>query len=429
MKTCASCGASLPDGAAFCIGCGSREFKAAYMPDLNAQEEEKPKVEYDQYGRPIGPDGKPIIKSYDDRFDQPQFGSDYSEGLSQEYADQFHSQQYLDSDRSQSYDPQQYGQYDQQYQQGYEQQYQQGYEQKYQQGYEQQYQQGYEQQYQQGYEQQGYEQQYQQGYEQQYQQGYEQQGYDQQYQQGYEQQGYDQQYQQSYEQQSYEQPAYEQPAYEQQSYEQPSYEQPVYEEPAPAKTNTAFDAPVKSEPPKPSGPDPYAASKDFKFVRKEKPEGEEQNKPEPEKPKNAKEFIDTISNTSDYTSSFDPNNFAENKKYCKLAVLGITFWVPYVFAKDSLSARFYANQGLLIFILEVIAGIFNAFICGGIIQTAFYINDPYNPHLGIMGWIFDLIFTAIFFAVPVFLIVTAFKNIDAGRVKDVPLIGKLRILK
>ena len=384
MKTCASCGASLPDGAAFCIGCGSREFKAAYMPDLNAQEEEKPKVEYDQYGRPIGPDGKPIIKSYDDRFDQPQFGSDYSEGFTQEYAEQFNSQQYLDSDRSQSYDAQQYGQYDQQYQQGYGQQ----------------------------------------GYEQQYQQGY-----DQQYQQGYEQQGYAQQYQQSYEQQSYEQPAYEQPAYEQQSYEQPSYEQPVYGEPAPAKTNTAFDAPVKSEPPKPSGPDPYAASKDFKFVRKEKPEGEEQNKPEPEKPKNAKEFIDTISNTSDYTSSFDPNNFAENKKYCKLAVLGITFWVPYVFAKDSLSARFYANQGLLIFILEVIAGIFNAFICGGIIQTAFYINDPYNPHLGIMGWIFDLIFTAIFFAVPVFLIVTAFKNIDAGRVKDVPLIGKLRILK
>ena len=342
MKTCASCGASLPDGAAFCIGCGSREFKAAYMPDLNAQEEEKPKVEYDQYGRPIGPDGKPIIKSYDDRFDQPQFGSDYSEGISQEYADQFHSQQYLDSDRSQSYDPQQYGQYDQQYQQGYEQQY----------------------------------------------------------------------------QQSYEQPVYEQPV----------YEEPAPEEPAPVK-RSSFEASEKKEPQKPSGPDPYAASKDFKFVRKEKPDEEEQSEPEPEKPKNAKEFLDTISNTSDYTSSFDPNNFAENKKYCKLAVLGITFWVPFVFAKDSLSARFYANQGFLIFILEVIAGIFNAFICGGIVQTAFYINDPYNPHLGIMGWIFDLIFTAIFFAVPVFLIITAFKNIDAGRVKDIPLIGKLRILR
>ena len=54
MKICASCGASLPDGAAFCISCGSKEFTNPVMPDLNAPEEEKPKIEYDQYGRPIG---------------------------------------------------------------------------------------------------------------------------------------------------------------------------------------------------------------------------------------------------------------------------------------------------------------------------------------------------------------------------------------
>ena len=45
MKICASCGASLPDGAAFCITCGSKEFVAAVVPDLDAPQPEKPKIE------------------------------------------------------------------------------------------------------------------------------------------------------------------------------------------------------------------------------------------------------------------------------------------------------------------------------------------------------------------------------------------------
>ena len=47
----------------------------------------------------------------------------------------------------------------------------------------------------------------------------------------------------------------------------------------------------------------------------------------------------------------------------------------------------------------------------------------------IVGILLDLIITAVIYCVPIFMIVTAFKNIDQGKVKDVPFVGKFRILK
>ena len=421
MKVCASCGASLPDGAAFCIGCGSKEFRTETMPDLNAPEPEKPKIEYDQYGRPIGQDYSQtsqyeeprFTQSYDDysdsysstQSDYPQYIEQYTEQMSQ-------SGQYDQSGYTQPYGQQQYSQggYTQPYGQP---QYDQG-------GYQQQYSQP---QYDQG----GYQQQYQ---HQQYDQG----GYQQQYSQSqYDQGGY---------QQQYEQPA-EQPVYSEQQYEEPVYEepaQPVQPEPEVQQPqnyyhseHTSADQIELSEEPvsdidpyaaKKDEYDPYEAAKNFKFEKKEDVRGETTEQPE-ENPKDVKGMLAKFQNTNDHTLEYDANTFAANKQACKLAVLGITFWVPFVSAsaKNCGAARFYANQGLLIFIAELIL-LIPELMFTGIIGVGLTLGAQI-----IIGIILDLIITAIIYCVPIFMILTAFKNIDQGKVKDIPFIGRFRIIK
>ena len=382
MKVCASCGASLPDGAAFCIGCGSKEFVSETLPDLNAPQPEKPKIEYDQYGRPIGQE---YAQS---QYEEPRFSESFDD--------------YSQSSYSQESD---YPQYIEQYSEQMSQQYQQP----------------------------QYGQQYQQPYQPQYQQPYQQPQYEQpQYQQPYQQPQYEPQYQQpQYEQQQYEQPQYEeQPVYSEQEYEQPQTVEPQPQQNVYHSEHTAY-VPAEDEKESDFDPyaaagkkddfDPYEAAKNFKFEKKEDSENSEQE-PE-ESPKDLKGILAKYQNTKDHTYEYDQNTFSANKQTCKLAVLGITFWVPFVAAKDCGAARFYANQGLLIFIIEVIL-LIPELIFTGIIGVGLTLGAQI-----IVGILLDLIITAVIYCVPIFMIVTAFKNIDQGKVKDVPFVGKFRILK
>ena len=392
MKVCASCGASLPDGAAFCIACGSKEFKSEFMPDLDAPQPEKPKIEYDQYGRPIGQ------QFAQQQYEQPHFSESYEDQYEQKFSDQVDHPQFLEGyqssgySQSQSYDTPQYIE--------------------------------------------GYQPQYSQQYQQ-----YQQPAYDdsQQYQQRsvYEQsQQYQQQpvYEQS--QQYQQQPAYEQPQqYQQQPvYEQPQQyqQQPVYEEPQ------QYQQPVVPEPepdPKPvekefdpyeaakensNKVDPHEAAKNFKFEKKEPSEQQEEI---PENPKNLKEYIAYFRNTDDHTNEYDPYKFSEKKSICRLTVLGPTFWLPFVAAKDSASARFYANQGLLVFIVELIL-----LIPEVIFTTIVGIGFSLGAQI-IVGLVIDVILTLIIYSVPIFMIASAWKDMNEGKIKDIPFIGKLRIIK
>ena len=380
MKVCASCGASLPDGAAFCIACGSKEFKSEFMPDLDAPQPEKPKIEYDQYGRPIGQ------QFAQQQYEQPHFSESYEDQYEQKFSDQVDHPQFLEGyqssgySQSQSYDTPQYIE--------------------------------------------GYQPQYSQQYQQ-----YQQPAYDdsQQYQQRsvYEQsQQYQQQpvYEQS--QQYQQQPAYEQPQqYQQQPvYEEPQqYQQPVVPEPEPdpKPVEKEFD-PYEAAKENSNKVDPHEAAKNFKFEKKEPSEQQEEI---PENPKNLKEYIAYFRNTDDHTNEYDPYKFSEKKSICRLTVLGPTFWLPFVAAKDSASARFYANQGLLVFIVELIL-----LIPEVIFTTIVGIGFSLGAQI-IVGLVIDVILTLIIYSVPIFMIASAWKDMNEGKIKDIPFIGKLRIIK
>ena len=248
-----------------------------------------------------------------------------------------------------------------------------------------------------------------------------------------------------------------QPQYEQQPVEQqPVYEeqqQPVYEEQPPVEEvtepvntpeETSEEAPAEEtetpqeseqpeEPEEPEEPkeNPYEVSKNFVFEKKEKPEN-----PEPETkemPKNIKGFIDMFMNTKDHTYEFDKDDIAKNQKNALIACFGITFWLPFISKDYSRYARFYGNQGLLTLITMIPSIIFYSLITGVVICnacTASVYNNGAEAfrYLTFGGWIAAIIFFAICFAIPIFIIYCSITSIKQGKAKDIPFIGKLRLI-
>lgn len=111
----------------------------------------------------------------------------------------------------------------------------------------------------------------------------------------------------------------------------------------------------------------------------------------------------------DYTNQFDPNDIQQNKVMAILAYLGILFLVPLLAAPQSPFARFHANQGLVLFIADIVLGI----VAGVCILI---------PIAGLI--ISSLISLGIFV-----LMILGIVNAASGKVKELPLIGKIRIIK
>ena len=105
----------------------------------------------------------------------------------------------------------------------------------------------------------------------------------------------------------------------------------------------------------------------------------------------------------------DPKDAQDNKVMGILAYLGILVLVPILAAKESPFARFHANQGLLLLIAYV----------------AFYIIFFILMSISLtLGAIFSIL--SIGFIV---FIVIGIINAVKGEMKELPIIGKYRILK
>ena len=108
---------------------------------------------------------------------------------------------------------------------------------------------------------------------------------------------------------------------------------------------------------------------------------------------------------ADYTAQFDPADIEANKMMALLSY--IIFFIPLLAAKESRYAMFHANQGLILFLAGVVVS-----IAGSIIP--------------ILGWFIILPVGCIIVAV---LGIMGIINAWKGVAKDLPIIGKLRIIK
>lgn len=110
----------------------------------------------------------------------------------------------------------------------------------------------------------------------------------------------------------------------------------------------------------------------------------------------------------------DPEDAEKNKVFGILAYLGILFLVPMLAAKDSPFAKYHANQGLVLFLVEIVY-----WIAASILIVILSMIG-----LGIIGLLFQLVGIAF-----LILIILGIINAAAGKCLPLPVIGGIKILK
>ena len=120
----------------------------------------------------------------------------------------------------------------------------------------------------------------------------------------------------------------------------------------------------------------------------------------------------SFTNTPNHASEYDPKDIQDNKVFAILAYIGILVLVPIFGAKNSRFARFHANNGLVLMIIEAITyfvlGILSRIPIVGLI-------------FGVLIWLSSIFFTVI--------IRIGIINAARGQANELPIIGKIKILK
>lgn len=127
--------------------------------------------------------------------------------------------------------------------------------------------------------------------------------------------------------------------------------------------------------------------------------------------------INELNNTPDTTSEFDPNDIQSNKVMAVLAYLGILVLVPLFAARESRYARFHTNQGLVLAITEFVW----TFVTRIIVGVFGYINTSVASIIGNVCGLVNILFAV--------LVIMGIVNAVKGRAKELPVIGKITILK
>lgn len=124
------------------------------------------------------------------------------------------------------------------------------------------------------------------------------------------------------------------------------------------------------------------------------------------------EKFNEFMNTPDTTEEFDPADIEQNKVMGILAYLSWLVLIPIFAAKDSKFARFHANQGLVLAIAEIVIGIVIGILSG----------------IPFIGWIFSII-GSLFGLCCLIMLCIGIYNAANGKAKELPIVGKFRLLK
>ena len=126
--------------------------------------------------------------------------------------------------------------------------------------------------------------------------------------------------------------------------------------------------------------------------------------------------LQNLNNTADTTADFDPKDVEQNKVMGILAYLSWLVLIPIFAAKGSKFARFHANQGLVLAITEIAWWIVQSILTSILFSISW--------RLGFISTILSLV--NIVFLV---LLIIGIMNAASGKAKELPIIGKFKILK
>ena len=146
-------------------------------------------------------------------------------------------------------------------------------------------------------------------------------------------------------------------------------------------------------------------------------------------------------NTPDTTAQFDPQDIELNNRLSLLSYLGILVLILIFLVQRSRFAKFHANQGLVLLIadvainlvltiLKLIVGALRSGLMsllyrvagGSVIVT---LGSVVGGAVNVVFWLITVLVSAALIALAVLGIINAVK----GRAKELPLIGRFRILK
>lgn len=126
-----------------------------------------------------------------------------------------------------------------------------------------------------------------------------------------------------------------------------------------------------------------------------------------------KEKFNAINDTPDTTAEYDQSDIQPNRGIAWLAYCSLLFLVPLLARKDSKFCRFHVNQGIVLFIAEVACTI---------------LNNVFDRIGGVIGFILNLPVLAVSI-IGLVLAIKGIVNAAKGRVKELPIIGGIKILK
>ncbi len=176
-----------------------------------------------------------------------------------------------------------------------------------------------------------------------------------------------------------------------------------------------FQQPSQSEQPyqQPVQPDPQPAQPNPTYQQSN------QSYQQPVQPN----FFQKLNDTPDTTYEYDPQDIANNKVMAALSYLGILVLIPWFAAPQSRYARFHAKQGITLFLVQVAYSVLSFLL--GLIKTPHYY---YFLEYMATPWYINLLIFLI--GVPIFVLtILGIVNAARGLAKELPIIGKIKIVK
>ena len=146
----------------------------------------------------------------------------------------------------------------------------------------------------------------------------------------------------------------------------------------------------------------FEAAKSSYNAAKETARKQEENA-SPEGKEQTQSSFGKLSETPDTTAEFDPGDISKNRGMAVVAYLGILFVIPLILAKDSPFARFHTNQGLILC------------LCGVVTSALTLVPG--------IGWIFSIVNLLL-----IILMILGIVHAAQGQAKELPFIGKFRLL-
>jgi uncharacterized membrane protein len=122
--------------------------------------------------------------------------------------------------------------------------------------------------------------------------------------------------------------------------------------------------------------------------------------------------VNELMQSEDFTKNYDIQDINANKPMGILSYIGILVLVPIFTARESRFAMFHAEQGITLCIGAHIIAFLS--IIFGLIP--------------VVGWVFSLLFGLVGLALFVLMII-GIVNAANGQAKQIPVLGKIRLIK